>query len=525
MARVNKNAQANAPVRTVSKDGVPAFKQSMIVDLCERVVTSFFGEDKFYETGKQSNSEIINLIRAVAAEDPVFVAKLAILAREKFNLRTIPQVMTAELSKIHNGNSMVSALVDRVVQRPDEMSDILAYLIENFSKKETNVRGKAQHKNKKIPAQIRKGLDKALRKFDEHRLSKYSCAGRSVKLKDVINIVRPHPESPEQAAMWKRVLEDTLKTADTWETSLSQAGQDAKREDGSVDEEKLESLKKDAWETKILGKKLGYMAALRNIRNILQAGVSKEAHESLQAFLCNEKAVANSKQLPFRFYSAYKALQAESGIDPFTKKQYLTALNRALYFSGRNIPRLKGRTVIVSDLSGSMDQKLSKMSDVSAKEVGAVLSSLATQFCEEVVTIGFGSQAKVVDLTDDPNHTLDDVQKVLMTNVGHSTDADKVMRLLIDNNVKADNIIFFTDCQFNGSSYTNAEREYRQKTNKDVFIYSVNLVGYGTTQHDPQNQRNIFMAGWSDNLLKYIAEYQDFRSGIVDMVNKVEFSF
>lgn len=525
MARINKAAQNNPVTITASKDGVKAFKNTKAHELCERVLTSFWGEDKFYENGKSSNNEIVKLIREVASEDPVFVAKLAILAREKYNLRTIPQVIAAELSRIHNGDGLVSALVPRVVNRPDEMSDIVAYVIDNFTKASTNIHGKTRHKNKKIPAQIRKGLDKAFRKFNEYQLSKYSCSGRSVKLRDILNLVRPRPESEEQAALWKRVLENTLTTADTWETNLSAVGQEAKNEDGSTDTEKLENLKKDAWETRILEKRLPYMAALRNLRNIMQAGVSKAAHESLRAYISNEKAVANSKQLPFRFFSAYRALEKESGIDMFEKKEYMKALNRALYFSGRNIPRLKGRTVIATDLSMSMNSHLSKMSDVTAKEVGAVLSALATQFCEEVLTIGFADNAKVINLTDDPNHTLEDVNTILRTNIGCGTNAADVMHTLIKNKLKVDNIIFFTDGQFNSGTFSSTDTRYRSEINPDVYIYSVNLMGYGSTQHDPRNPRNVFMAGWSDNLLKYIAQYQEFRNGIVDMVNEVDFKF
>lgn len=521
MSKINSKAQPRAVAKQIN---AREFRHTKINELCERVLTAFFGEAKAYESGSAATTQLVKLVREAAAEEPVFVAKLAILAREQFNLRTVSQVIAAELSRVHNGDSMVSALVNRVVQRPDEMSDILAYLSANSGDKRTSIRGRTRRINKKIPAQIRKGIATAFRKFDEYQLSKHSCEGKSMKLRDVLNIVRPTPDSPEQSALWKRVLEGTLKTADTWETKVSAAGQAA------TTEKEREELKSEAWETMIMSKKLGYMAALRNIRNIIEAKVSDEAHETLQKYIANEKAVANSKQLPFRFWSAYRIVAGLSG-NTKIRDGYLKALNRAMFYSGQNFPKLRGKTVLVTDLSGSMETKLSKDSDVSYMEVGAVLMSLATQFCEEVITIGFGQGVAVIDLDFNPDKTLTNVQKIKDTQriVGHSTEAHKVMNLLRENNVVADNIIFFTDCQFNGgwgmSNYAQSEKNYRKMTNKDVYIYSVNLAGTGVTQHDPSEPRNIFMSGWSDNLLKYIADYQQYKDGIVGMVEKVEFDF
>ena len=58
--------------------------------------------------------------------------------------------------------------------------------------------------------------------------------------------------------------------------------------------------------------------------------------------------------------------------------------------------------------------------------------------------------------------------------------------------------------------------------NKDAYLYELNLAGYGSTQIDPSNKKNIFMSGWSDASIRYIAEYQTLRNGIVDMVKAVE---
>ena len=50
------------------------------------------------------------------------------------------------------------------------------------------------------------------------------------------------------------------------------------------------------------------MAMLRNLRNLIKANVRPKYHNAVISRLQNEKAVVNSKQFPFRFFSAYDVL-------------------------------------------------------------------------------------------------------------------------------------------------------------------------------------------------------------------------
>ena len=524
MAKFNEATKGkSAATRTVSKDGVPAFKQTAYTELCDRVLTCFFGEDRYYESGKQSSTELIGLIKKVAKEDPVFVAKLAVLAREKFNLRSVTQVIAAELSKIHKGDDLVQRVVNRITQRPDDLTELVAYLLQDAKVKTDLKSGRKLRSDKKIPNSVKKGIATAITKFEEYHWSKYQGTGKDVKLVDLLYLTHPKPLNDEQSAMWRRAIRGELKVAETWERTISAAGQGKQSED-----EKIEA-KKDGWEKLILEKKLGYMAALRNIRNIIQAGVSKEAHAALQAYLSNENAVLNSKQLPFRFYSAYKAIQAEiKSLDGFLVQGYSKALATALAHSAKNITPLKGRSVLACDCSGSMSNALSKDSTITYHEVGAVLGALANQFCEENIVCAFGSSFKVVNMSDEKSAILNNIEKIMHANVGHSTDAHLVMQYLINNKIQADNILLFTDCQLNGSygwGGNSLQRDidtYRKTIKQDVRIYELNLAGYGSSQVNPNDPNYVHMAGWSDNTLKYITDYQELKNGIIDMVNEVE---
>jgi hypothetical protein len=90
-----------------------------------------------------------------------------------------------------------------------------------------------------------------------------------------------------------------LPVPETWETQLS-----------------LKGNKASVWEQLIDNKKLPYMAMLRNLRNMIVAGISDKHHQWVIKKLQDEGAVVNSKLFPFRYFTAYEVLdQLEEEFD------------------------------------------------------------------------------------------------------------------------------------------------------------------------------------------------------------------
>src|SRR5690606_12145018 len=109
--------------------------------------------------------------------------------------------------------------------------------------------------------------------------------------------------------------------------------------------------------------KLGYMAMMRNLRNILQADVSPNHIQKVYDLLTNEQAVLHSKQLPFRFLSAYRELM---NISSAYTGYFLEALETAVKISAQNIKGfdLSTSLLIASDVSGSMYKTVSSKSQI-----------------------------------------------------------------------------------------------------------------------------------------------------------------
>jgi 60 kDa SS-A/Ro ribonucleoprotein len=111
-------------------------------------------------------------------------------------------------------------------------------------------------------------------------------------------------KNDEQQTIFNKIAVNELAVPYTWETELSALGQ-MKYEN---DKAKAEAVKAK-WEELIDSNKIGYMALMRNLRNILEAKVSVSHILKVCAYLSDETAVANSKQLPFRFLAAYREIR------------------------------------------------------------------------------------------------------------------------------------------------------------------------------------------------------------------------
>lgn len=469
--------------RTLNHEDSVAYKMTHELELYQRVLTSLVGEDKFYESKENSDFTIMELTQKV---DPNFLAGLAVYAREDMCLRSIPLLLSVLLLKTDYKKS--KKVIERVIQRADEITEILAV----YGK----VNGKEFPSIKPLANQLKIGIAKSFNKFNEYHFAKYNRKG-GIKLKDALKIVHPKAKDEQQQELFNKIANDSLKIPDTWETKLS-SGED----------------KKETWKRLINSKKLGFMALLRNLRNILQAEVSEETIEKVVAFLTNENAIKNSKQFPFRFLSAYKELKQVDS--PYTSK-IMDALEDAVLFSARNLPKLGGTTVIASDVSGSMENPISKNSKVENVHIGLLLASLAQQFCDKTITGIFGDEWKVKQYSS--KAPLANVDSYVEGEVGYSTHGYKVIDYLLENKIKVDRIMLFTDCQLYGESLIKKVSKYRNEVNPNFKVYTFDLSGYGTVQIPENDNNSLLIAGWSDKVFTIIDDLENGKQS--DIINKV----
>jgi hypothetical protein len=304
-------------------------------------------EGEFYEDGVQIAGRIQELVPQVAAER---VAALAVEARERMKLRHAPLLLVREMARHTTHRALVADTLARVIQRADELSEFVAIYWAGG--------------RQPLSAQVKKGLAAAFAKFDEYALAKYDRAG-AVRLRDVLFLSHARPVDEAQAALWKRLAENELATPDTWEVALSAAGHG----EGSD--------KRAVWKRLLAERKLGALALLRNLRNLHTAGVSDELVTAALAELKTDRV------LPFRFLAAARnAPQWEEALE--------AAMFRAL--EGR-AGKLAGHTLLLVDVSGSMEATISGRSEMRRTDAAYGLAILLREIAEKVTIYTFSQSA------------------------------------------------------------------------------------------------------------------------------------
>lgn len=335
--------QLNA--RTVhirTHEGAPAVHQSPIQELRRAVLACLLWEDQFYESGQDIGQRIKELVAKCKPED---VSALAIEARTQYKIRHASLLLARELARHPKAmGRVIGDTVFGVIQRADELTEFLALYWSD---------GKQP-----LAKQVKLGLQRAFHRFDEYSLSKYN-RDKAIKLLDVMRLAHPKPFNDVQADLWKRLRDGELKTPDTWEVALS-AGAD----------------KKETFTRLIQEHKLGYLALLRNLRNMLEAKVDDTIIR--QALL---SGATNSKALPFRFVAAARHAPALEN-----------TLDQAMQLSVSQLPKLPGKTIVLVDTSGSMvGVKISQKSELDRRDAAASLAVLVNALSEKCKVFTFAT--------------------------------------------------------------------------------------------------------------------------------------
>jgi hypothetical protein len=312
-------------------------------------------EDSFYEGGQSTADRIAALVKQVTFDE---AAKVAIDARESFKLRHAPLFLLRELIRVHKGRQ-VGDLIARVIQRPDELGELLSLYWKD-------------NKEQPLTAQMKIGLSRALNKFPEYQLAKWDRDSAGVSLRDILFLTHARPRHTEgqgiaapaiakpnykrgavrrhPGSLFDKIVTKSLATPDTWEVALS------------------EGADKGATFTRLITEgKLGDLALLRNLRNMVQSGVDSGVVRQGLASMKGERV------LPFRYIAAAKAAP-----------QYEAEIDAAMVRCLSQRPKLPGKSLVVIDVSGSMHSgQVSKKSDMTRVLAAAALGAIARELCED----------------------------------------------------------------------------------------------------------------------------------------------
>jgi len=474
MARFNKTNPVKS-TKTVNRAGGEAYKQSDKLALVSLLLTSML-KNQAYRSGSQQLIDLQNLLWKV---DPIFAAKAALFARNEFGMRSITHVTASVIAEKVKGAVWTKRFFTKIVHRPDDMFEILALV------------------QKPIPNAIKKGFARVLEGYNDYQLAKYKGNGKDVSMVDVVNLC--HPKSTPSLS---RLIKGTLKPAETWETKLTQAGQNAENA------EDLKTLKKDAWKDLLSEGKLGTMALLRNLRNIMHQ--APECVDMACEQLVNAEKIRKSLVLPFRFVTAYEEISKVNDVSTKIKNTVLRAIEKALEVSSvANVPKFDGETLVALDTSGSMAGEPIK--------IGSLFSVILAK-SNDADFMTFSDSAKYASI--DPNAGfISEQQRIIRSARVGGTNFHSIFNVA---NKKYDRIIILSDMQGWIGYHTPAAafNEYKKRTGANPHIYSFDLQGYGDMQF-PENQVYC-IAGFSDKIFDTMKILEQDRKALIKRIESVE---
>ena len=340
MSSINKKTE-NSPM---THNGAPAAVLTPEQSLRRTVLACMLWEKSFYEEGEDVFLRMNKLAKLVPHD---VTAKLALEAREQYNLRHAPLALMLSAIRAGFKGSECAKAITNVIQRPDEMSEILSIYWKD---------GK-----RPIPNALRKGISNAFSKFNAYQLSKWDKNSATISIRDVMFLTHPKPTNVAQSELFSKIADNILETADTWESALS-SGVDAK----------------DAFTRLLLEEKLPAMALLKNIRLMSNSGVD---HNLIRNGIMKMNA---ERILPFRFVAARNNTSSE--FHDILEEKFLSSSTMSINGS------LPGKTIILVDSSGSMSSPVSMKSDLSSCSAGAALAAICVEVCESAQVFPFNTE-------------------------------------------------------------------------------------------------------------------------------------
>ena len=488
--------------------------------------SSIFGEPSYYRNGefseRKTNDSVFSIDKCLsnydvlleehegkttstimediidAALDFDFKATLewaATLRGNDFNMRLNPQVIMVRAA-IHPNrkkfteeyNGLFAEINKQVMSRLDEPSSQFMYWL-------------YKHKTKQgIPTILKKTWASKYENASKYQLAKYKNSG--IGMIDTMRIC--HPRGDKQPAINELLSTGTIKIDEnntTWENLRSNG---------------------KSWIEILSTIKIGHMALLRNLRNIFSEINDNELCDKILKELVS--GTEKGKQFPFRYYTAKSVIENS---DVNFKAQILDALDECLDISTKNMPKLKGKTMCLSDNSGSAWGTFnSEYGSVTVADIANLSSVITARNADEGYVGTFGNELKVTPISK-RNGILLQHEKVsnVGKTVGRATEGGiwEFFKNAIDKKEHWDNIFIYSDmqaghgglygtstqiseyrkyncaCRFNGY-YVDIVKLidiYRQQVNSKVNIYCVQVAGYDNVIVPESLYRTSILYGWS----------------------------
>jgi len=554
--------------KTTTHQGGQGYTQRPEAELIGILATGM--GNNFYEQETEREKRFKEVLGKVAKVNKLFAAKALIYARTIFGQRSVTHFGAVELIPYLQGDQLAKRFFTKrdkkaerggIIWRLDDMAEILAaYFAKNGQEAS-------------VPNSIKKGFRDALEHADAYELAKYQMKNRGVSLVDIVNLVRPVPSKkngtiPVTEADYQKAIQGTkfdpknknykpefanipvrtekgteipalhalviglLKQFNTVEDKNTEAGKVVaeKVKSGQITQEEavaeLNEAKTENYKDLIETKKIGYLALLRNVRNILKTNDTELLDKACE-LLVDEKFIRKSLVWPHQIDLALEVMLVEFN---GRQMQKITAALGEAY--EKSIPNLKnllpeGRTAVVFDTSGSMEGGWSGSMKVGNVAINArpvdKAALIAATFAKGTGgdVYHFASSCSAIKGWN-PNDSVNTLKQNFAKNIGkngHGTVYSSILPELERVGGGYERILIITDEQ-GADSFEETYKRYSGKFGTP-YVYFINIVGYGPTMAKAGNK--VFrLFGYSADIYEKIPRLEMNVNEVIDAINKIE---
>ncbi len=517
-------------------EGAPAYVRTDEEQLLRVLMTGSF-EQTFYATDTELSAEALGLFRIFASRDPHFLAQAIVYARTEGLMRVAPITALVVLSAEprDDAKELFRRAFPKVIQTPGDLQDCLR-LCRNSA-----LRGMGKA--------ITRAAGRWLAGMSQYHAIKYGSESQEMSLRDMYRMVRPKltgaanalarylvkgEAAPELTQVCgyeafkraARAFQQSKATLTDEERSTVEARLLALIEEHRLPWEVITAQvegSRAVWEAMV--RQMPYMALLRNLNNAVKNGVTDSAEilDYIPGTLADPQRVQTSRQLPFRFYAALRALKAEGDADVLLRAALESALERSFV----NMPELGRRVLVANDISGSMASRPSAKSDMTMSEIAGIFAAAAFKKAEEGAIVSFDTQAHPRDVSK--SDSLASIAKAI-SGIGGGTSLSAPLEYAFGGKDTArvyDVAVFLTDSESWYDHLTRNRgvldliREYRQRVNPALICFFVQLVPYKHAVVPQDEPGCYYIYGWSTRILSYIASVVNGGMAQVEAVRQV----
>ena len=408
---------------TVNEAGGRAYQFTPKHALAQMAATGCFN-GVYYATAESQLDEMRKLIDQV--DDNVFLAKLAVYARERAYMKDMPAALLVVLS--NRDTELLHRVFDRVVDNGRVLRTTFQMI------------RSGQFGRTSLSSSLQRAFQRWLNEASVGKLLSASI-GNDPSLRDVLRMARPTPKDNQRRALfgwltdkeiekWAPASETDLPTqvqelvayrqAETAEAQALIAGNLSVRWDLLADAAKGPLV----W--KAIARQMGPQALRMNLNTLLRHEVlgddsgGREMVDYVASRLADADSIRRSQQFPYQFLAAY--LNAA----PEVPQKIKAALHQAAEIACGNVPQLPGPVVIGLDTSGSMSMSATgwrgrgATSKMRCVDVAALFAAAILRRNPDSVVVPFDTQA--YDVRVDPSDSILSLSERLAKYGGGGTD-------------------------------------------------------------------------------------------------------